>query len=130
MIQNLKTKVSYYEQAADNKAPPPRPNPYATFAAPSRVSLRPEKSPSFNRRNTTLHVYPPQTGTQEKKGDPSVSLLFIAYARMHVHARAHARPRTRTRTHDTPFSLSLAFSFSHAWIPTLLASYQLTILEK
>jgi len=71
VIQNLKTKVSYYEQAADNKAPPPRPNPYATFAAPSRVSLRPEKSPSFNRRNTTLHVYPPQTGTQEKKGDPS-----------------------------------------------------------
>lgn len=72
IIQNLKTKVSYYETAADNTRPKSK-NPYNNFTKMPTLPkhIKPEKSPSFNRHNTTLHVYPPSARPSEKTGNPT-----------------------------------------------------------
>jgi len=71
IIQNLKAKVSYYEAASDNSRPASK-NPYNQFSTIPKLPkhIKPEKSPSFNRHNTTLHVYPPSAKPNEKKGNP------------------------------------------------------------
>jgi serine/threonine protein kinase len=72
IIQDLKAKVSYYENAASRAPDLPKANPYADFAkvtVPSKNS-KPDKSPSYNRYNTTLHVYPTSARPVEKKGNP------------------------------------------------------------
>lgn len=74
IIQNLKAKVSYYEAATDNsRTTKSSKNPYSQFSMIPTLPkhIKPEKSPSFNRQNTTLHVYPPSAKPREKKGNPS-----------------------------------------------------------
>lgn len=77
IIQGLKAKVSYYEKASEAVLLP-KGNPYGTFntklpsldSTMASIQRKPEKSPSFNRRKTSLHVYPPTVTTTEKKGNP------------------------------------------------------------
>lgn len=73
IIGNLKSKVSYYESAS-TQVDMPKANPYANFTPitsyPNPKHMKSDKSPSFNRLNTTLHVYAPTARPTEKKGNP------------------------------------------------------------